>query len=239
MTFARCFNSVLCRPFQSYNSTMEGHVRDIENFCPFHNGFTCSPINDTNIIIFVTGLLNASRPNTIIGRIWTIIIHSVDGVFAGWFRPYVRVEIFKLPPPLTNLYAPSPIERKLPIPRIEASSQYMNPCTVLSAIFHSMPKQHLPSFFLSQTSTTLCKTGTNLATRKNNLLTALTSAPPPYMSRRSLLFSNFNNRQSTKNLACDIYKLTHVAYVPFISGMAERSRCYQHRDCSTSLAETG
>lgn len=161
------------------------------------------------IVSFIISLNHFCSPSTILRRIISVIINSVNFIIS-WAVPHIKIKILKCLPPITHLNASTAIIIIAKRIRIIASFFDTSPDFIHSFLGHSMCAACLQSFFI-KTATTFSVTIGQVARSYLKYIPAITTTNP-----RGVRFFSMNwfestkesqNSKSTKFLPGQIFKI--------------------------------
>jgi hypothetical protein len=153
-------------------------------FCPLNARLGYSVIGNIHVISGVSSLLFTRGPSAIIGRIVTIIINSINRIFAGQSFPHIGIKVFKgVSPAITNSNTSSTITRIIRIIRIGTTIDKSSPYSIFGAFPHSMFCIEVPGIFFLPTSTTCRCTPKQTRLHDISFCTAETATIPLGMTR--------------------------------------------------------
>lgn len=200
-------------------------VRDASSECSRRNADLIRPFSHTQCSaverdefgdVSIVGLLESSRPSTVIRRVGSVSVRKAVERFSVWARTHVSEEgIERMRPSVTNRNASSTIDRAT---HVCAALFHAAPRCVFSAVFHAVAKitsgasvvwsaHTLDVLFSAQTATTFRPAISKRRAVNICLPPTRASASPFRPSDTS------QNSPSSKRSSCQIYELAHVANI--------------------------
>lgn len=86
-------------------------------------------------VCFISGLLGRSCPATIFRKVSFLVINTIYGMAARWFRPHVFNKVFKFFPSFANRYSSIYVARGIMPITVPASRKHALPTSIFAAIF--------------------------------------------------------------------------------------------------------
>ena len=228
---SECF---LERPVWVYHTVSQGLLLDYQYTCPLRKSLRFSLISHQMVITFIIALFFTRSPATILFRIRTVIVDTINRMFWTRARAHIAVEVQeRVLPSSTDRNSPTPIAWKIFIKGIQDSIFQPTPDSILRGkariVCHPVRNTGTGQFY-SQTATTPRSAIANTPKRNNSFCSTYTSTyptgfpmlarsatqkRPPFVSllstvnkvmslSRSTSFSALDARQPPRKEACGV-----------------------------------
>lgn len=111
---------------------------------PFSDCFSLTTERQAVVVRAVSVLFPSGDPSAIVGRIASIIISPVNGVFLGWSLPHIGKKVLKFFPSFANRDSPSAVILPRSLPWVCASRPHGAPYAILIRLSHAV-KVRIPT----------------------------------------------------------------------------------------------
>jgi hypothetical protein len=152
-------------------------------------------------------LLNWRSPNTIIRRVWTIIVAAVDAMTCGRTPSHISKEVFKFIPAFADRDSSSAVAIPSLVFRTGAAPFHRLPYPIFGGVGAAVCNKLSLGFLFHETSAANDSASAQIVHSLNTFIAAIANEIPPTMFFGAMMHGQ--HKQATKSFICEVDSVRH------------------------------